>query len=116
MSALQLDWNPFDQADPGPCVKIILMNTEDTIRAGRAIGWEYPPAHAVTALLDTGSGANLARLMSVTETAIYYWEHGKFEPSKVVWASFCRVRQNYRRKMKRLGKDLDGGPVMGDKS
>jgi ribosome-binding protein aMBF1 (putative translation factor) len=61
------------------------------------------------------SRANLARLMTVTETAIYYWEHGKFEPSKVVWASFCRVRENYRRKMKRLGKDLDGGPVMGGK-
>ena len=58
----------------------------------------------------------LAELMFVTPTAIYLWEHGKFEPSKVVWASFCRVRKNYRRKMKRLGKDLDGGPVMGDKS
>jgi DNA-binding XRE family transcriptional regulator len=54
----------------------------------------------------------LADLMCVSKQAIYYWEHGKFEPSKVVWASFCRVRANYRRKMKRQGKDIDGGPIM----
>jgi len=31
------------------------MNTDDTIRAGRAVGLEYPQPHAITALIDTGS-------------------------------------------------------------
>ncbi len=56
----------------------------------------------------------LAELMSVSSTAIYLWEHGRLEPSKVVWASFLRVRNSYRRKVKRFGKDLDGGPLMED--
>lgn len=67
--------------------------------------------------ISTGmTRCELAGLMFVTSTAIYLWEHGKFEPSRVVWASFCRVRRNYRRKMKRFGKDLDGGPVMRENS
>jgi hypothetical protein len=55
MASFQVYWNPFDQADPGPCVKVIVMNTYETIEAGREIGLEYPAPHAITALLDTGS-------------------------------------------------------------
>jgi Retroviral aspartyl protease len=51
----QVYWNPFDQADPGPCVKVIVMNTCETIEAGREIGFEYPAPKAITALIDTGS-------------------------------------------------------------
>jgi hypothetical protein len=58
----------------------------------------------------------LGELLGVTWFPIYCWEHGKGQPSPLAWQAFCRVRANYRRKMKRLGKDLDGGPVMGDKS
>jgi hypothetical protein len=55
MPTFQVTWNPFDQADLGPCMKAIVMNTDDTIEAGRAVGWDYPAPHAITALLDTGS-------------------------------------------------------------
>jgi len=55
MTPYRVFWNPFDQSDPGPCLKVVVMNTHDTIEAGRAIGLEYPRAHPITALLDTGS-------------------------------------------------------------
>jgi hypothetical protein len=55
MAMHQVYWNPFDPADPGPCVKVIVMNTNETIEAGRKIGLEYPAPHAITALIDTGS-------------------------------------------------------------
>jgi len=52
---LQVSWNPFDPADPGPCIRVIVMNTREAIEAGREIGLEYPEPHSITALLDTGS-------------------------------------------------------------
>jgi hypothetical protein len=55
MARCQVYWNPFDPADPGPCVKVVVMNTYETIEAGREIGLEYPAPHAITALIDTGS-------------------------------------------------------------
>lgn len=55
MASIQLPWDPFSQLDPGPCIKVILANTDETIEAGRYIGLEYPVPHAITALLDTGS-------------------------------------------------------------
>jgi hypothetical protein len=58
----------------------------------------------------------LAKKMFVSETSIFFWESGEFEPSRIAWASFSRVRQNYRRKMKKMGKDLDGGPLIGRKA
>ena len=36
-------------------MKVIVMNTHETIEAGREIGFEYPAPHAITALIDTGS-------------------------------------------------------------
>jgi hypothetical protein len=56
----------------------------------------------------------LAKLMYVSLPSVVLWELGKIEPKELAWRSFCRVRHNYRLKMKRFGKDLDGGPVMGD--
>jgi DNA-binding transcriptional regulator YiaG len=58
------------------------------------------------------SRRQLAREMHVTGQAIYLWEHGQFEPQELAWAAFLRVRENYHRRMKRAGKDLDGGPLM----
>lgn len=55
MGTFQQHWDPFDQADPGPCIKIIVTNTDETIQAGRALGLEYPQPVAITALIDTGS-------------------------------------------------------------
>lgn len=55
MAPFQFRWDPFNQLDPGPCIKVIIANTDETIEAGRLIGFEYPPPHQITALLDTGS-------------------------------------------------------------
>jgi hypothetical protein len=55
IAPVQLFWDPFDQNDPGPCMKVIVSNSDETIEAGRAIGLEYPKACEITALLDTGS-------------------------------------------------------------
>ena|ERR1039458_8688038 len=55
MGRYNLKWDPFDLADPGPCIRVVVMNTDDTIEAGRDIGFEYPPPQEITALLDTGS-------------------------------------------------------------
>ena len=55
MARVQLKWDPFDIDDPGPCIKVMVTNTEETIRAGREIGLDYPEATEITALIDTGS-------------------------------------------------------------
>jgi hypothetical protein len=55
MATIPLPWDPFSQLDPGPCIKILLANTDETIEAGRALGLEYPTPLPITALLDTGS-------------------------------------------------------------
>jgi hypothetical protein len=47
--------SPFNQLDPGPCIKVAIANTDETIEAGRAIRFEYPTFHEITALIDTGS-------------------------------------------------------------
>jgi len=55
MTPFEAFWDPFDQGDPGPCLKVIVMNSYASIDAGRAIGLEYPEPHSITALIDTGS-------------------------------------------------------------
>lgn len=58
----------------------------------------------------------LADLMRVTSKTLYYWERGDFLPSRSLWAVFVRVRRNYQQKLRRQGRDVDGGPVMEEKS
>jgi predicted aspartyl protease len=55
MTRVELTWDPFDQADPGPCIDVTVTNSRDVIEAGRAIGWEYPGPRPMRALLDTGA-------------------------------------------------------------
>jgi predicted aspartyl protease len=59
MGRAELKWNPFDQNDPGPCIKVVVRNSSDVIEAGRAIGLEYPEPHPVTALIDTGASVTI---------------------------------------------------------
>lgn len=75
MGRVELPWDPFDQNDPGPCIKVTITNSKDVIEAGRAIGLEYPPPRALTALLDTGASftvisktfANYCKLFQTNE-------------------------------------------------
>jgi len=53
MLPLEVPWNPFDFADPGPCIKISVMPTEDEMQLG--IGLDYPRPLPISALLDSGA-------------------------------------------------------------
>ena len=75
MPVLKAPWNPFDHDDRGPCIKIIVLPTEDEMRLG--IGLEYPKPVAVTALLDTGAQSSIIskvlarnRKLTMTDTNI----------------------------------------------
>lgn len=59
MARVQLNWDPFDQSDPGPCINVIVTNSRDVIRAGSAIGLEYPEPRRMRALLDTGASVTV---------------------------------------------------------
>lgn len=59
MGRHELKWDPFDRNDPGPCIKVIVMNSGVVIESGRAIGLEYPKPHPVTALIDTGASVTI---------------------------------------------------------
>lgn len=48
-------WNPFDPADPGPCIRFAVTKYIDEIEYGEGIGLEYPDPPKPTALIDTGS-------------------------------------------------------------
>jgi hypothetical protein len=55
MDPVYLSWDPFNQIDPGPCIKVMVTNSDETLDAWRDIGFEPPKPHEITALLDTGS-------------------------------------------------------------
>jgi hypothetical protein len=59
MARVELSWDPFDQADPGPCIDVTVTNSRDVIEAGRAIGLEYPEPRQMRALLDTGASVTV---------------------------------------------------------
>ena len=75
MARVELYWDPFDQADPGPCINVSIMNSRHVIEAGRAIGFEYPEPRSMRALLDTGASitviskvwANTCKLFQTSE-------------------------------------------------
>ena len=75
MARVDLNWDPFDQTDPGPCINVTVTNSRDVIAAGRAVGFEYPEPRAMRALLDTGASitviskvyANTCKLFQTNE-------------------------------------------------
>lgn len=69
MARFEIPWDPFDQADPGPCIDVTIMNSRDVIEAGRAVGLEYPEPRRMRALLDTGA--------SITVISRVYADHCK---------------------------------------
>ena len=59
MARVVLNWNPFDQGDPGPLIEVSVMNSRQVIEAGRALGFEYPEPRPMKALLDTGASVTV---------------------------------------------------------
>lgn len=119
MARVDLNWDPFDQTDPGPCINVVVVNSRDVIEAGRTIGLEYPEPRPMRALLDTGASvtviskvyANTCKLFQTSEgseiTAIgathHCGEHAgsisfpgtslrSLDPVRIVSAVFARER------------------------
>jgi hypothetical protein len=119
MARVELNWDPFDPSDPGPCISVIVTNSRDVIDAGREIGLEYPEPRRMRALLDTGASitvvsrvfANSSKLFQTSEgseiTAIGAThrcaEHAgaisfpdtnlrRFDPIRIVSAVFAKER------------------------
>jgi hypothetical protein len=55
MGCASLNWDPFDENDPGPCIDVVVMNSPDVIEEWRKIGLEHPAPVRMRALVDTGS-------------------------------------------------------------
>jgi hypothetical protein len=57
MPIFKIPWNPFDFADQGPCLQMLVMHTEDEMRLG--VGLDYPKPLPITGLLDTGAHSTI---------------------------------------------------------
>lgn len=75
MARVELNWDPFNQTDPGPLIDVAIMNSRDVIEAGQHVGLDYPPPQTMKALLDTGASitviskvfANYCKLFQTNE-------------------------------------------------
>jgi len=76
MARIELHWDPFDQTDPGPCINVIIMNSADVIRAGRAIGLEYPEPRPIRALLDTGASVTVVNRVLANSCKLFQTNEG----------------------------------------
>ena len=55
MGRHEFKWDPSDPNDPGPCMKVQVMNALDFIDGWRDLGLDCPAPCTLTALIDTGS-------------------------------------------------------------
>jgi DNA-binding transcriptional regulator YiaG len=88
--------------------RIIEKHVEDVIRSER--GEQIYQLRKYMGL----SRDRLAELMNVHVDSVVSWEFAKHEPNRLAWNSFLAVRRKLQRQMKKIGKELDGGPLMGD--
>lgn len=119
MAIVRVKWDPFDPGDPGPCIDVVILNSQEVLERGRDMGLEYPEPLRMRALLDTGASvtvvskkfANYCRLFQTNEgseiTAIgathRCGEHAgsisfpdttlrSFDPIRIVSADFPKER------------------------
>jgi hypothetical protein len=59
MARVELNWDPFNQMDPGPLIDVTITNSSDVMEAGRGLGLEYPVPRPLKALLDTGASVTV---------------------------------------------------------
>lgn len=76
MAHVELNWNPFDQSDPGPCIDVIVSNSQDVLNAGRAIGLEYPAPRPIKALLDTGASITVINRIFANSCKLFQTSEG----------------------------------------
>ena len=51
----EFGWNPSAPNDPGPLMRVQVMNARHVIEGWRDLGFECPEPRTITALIDTGS-------------------------------------------------------------
>jgi len=76
MARIELRWNPFDQPDPGPLIDVIVTNSRDVIEAGTSIGFEYPEARPIRALLDTGASITVISKVLASSCKLFQTSEG----------------------------------------
>jgi hypothetical protein len=59
MARVEINWDPFNQTDPGPLIDVVVTNSRDVIDAGHSLGFEYPAPRPLKALLDTGASVTV---------------------------------------------------------
>ncbi len=72
----ELNWDPFDRADPGPCINVVIANSLDVLRAGRAAGLEYPEGRTLRALLDTGASVTVVSKVFANHCKLFQTSEG----------------------------------------
>src|SRR5437660_12433944 len=76
MARVELRWDPFDPADPGPCIQVTITSSRDVIEAGRALGWEYPEPRPMRALLDTGASVTVISKVFANSCKLFQTSEG----------------------------------------
>ena len=76
MARVEIPWNPFDQADPGPCIDVTITNSRDVIEAGRALGLDYPEPLKMRALLDTGASITVISRVFANHCKLFQTNEG----------------------------------------
>lgn len=76
MARTELNWDPFNQTDPGPLIDVVVMNSRDVIEAGRTLGLEYPPPVKMRALLDTGASVTVISQVFANHCKLFQTSEG----------------------------------------
>jgi hypothetical protein len=66
----------MDRMDPGPCIDVVVMNSQDVIQAGRAAGLEYPEKRTMKALLDTGASVTVISKVFANHCKLFQTSEG----------------------------------------
>jgi hypothetical protein len=59
MGRLDINWDPLDPLDPGPCIDVVVMNSRDILEIWQPIGLDCPKPLKMRALLDTGAAFSI---------------------------------------------------------
>jgi hypothetical protein len=76
MARVELNWDPFDAADLGPCIWVTITNSRDVIQAGTALGLEYPAPRPIRALLDTGASVTVINRVLANSYKLFQTNEG----------------------------------------
>jgi hypothetical protein len=76
MGRVCLNWDPFSQIDPGPCLDVIVMNSKDVLEAWRANGLHCPQPIKMRALIDTGASVTVISKVFANHCKLFQTNEG----------------------------------------